>query len=52
MGWDRHVVRMKELGIASTLIDKVEVEASRPSGKPRNVWEDNIKMDRKATNPK
>jgi hypothetical protein len=42
--WAGHVARMgKRRGVYRVLVGKSE--ATRPLGKPRRRWEDNIKMD-------
>ena len=44
MSWVKHVAHMGERrGIYRLLVRKLE--AKRPLGRPRNRWEDNIKMD-------
>jgi hypothetical protein len=44
MRWAGHVARIKEgRGVYSVLVGKPE--GKRPVGRPRRMWEDNIKMD-------
>ena len=44
MRWTGHVVRMGERrGVYRVLVGKPE--RKRPLGRPRRIWEDNIKMD-------
>jgi len=44
MRWAGHVERMGEgKGVHRVLVGKSEGE--RPLGRPRRIWEDNIKMD-------
>ena len=44
MRWAGHVARMGERrGVYRVLVGKPE--GKRPLGRPRRVWEDNIKMD-------
>ena len=44
MRWAGHVARMGERrGIYRVLVGKPE--GKRPLGRPRRIWEDNIKMD-------
>ena len=44
MRWAGHVARMvEETGVYSVLVEKPE--GTRPLGKPRRRWVDNIKMD-------
>jgi len=45
MGWTGHVARMGERrGAYRVTVGKPE--GRRPNGRPRCIWEDNIKMDR------
>ena len=42
--WAGHVARMEEgRGVLKVLVGKRE--GKRPLGRPRHIWEDNIKMD-------
>ena len=44
MRWALHVARMGEgRGVHRVLVGKPE--GKRPLGRPRHIWEDNIKMD-------
>jgi hypothetical protein len=44
MRWAGHVARMGEMrGVHRVLVGKPE--GTRPSGRPRRRWEDNINMD-------
>jgi len=44
MGWAGHVARVRERrGVYRGLVGKPE--GKRPLGRPRRIWEDNIKMD-------
>jgi hypothetical protein len=44
MRWAGHVARMGEKrGVSRVLVGKPEEK--RPPGRPRRIWEDNIKMD-------
>jgi hypothetical protein len=44
MGWAGHVARMgEERGVYSDLVGKPE--GKRPLGRPRHIWEDNIRID-------
>ena len=44
MRWAGHVARMGEdRGVHRVLVGKSE--GKRPLGRPRRIWEDNIKMD-------
>ena len=44
MRWAGHVARMEERrGVFRALVGKPE--GKRPLGRPRHIWEDNIKMD-------
>jgi hypothetical protein len=44
MRWAGHVARMGEtIGVYRVLVGKPE--GKRPLGRPRRIWEDNIKMD-------
>ena len=44
MRWEGHVARMgEERGVYRVLVGKPE--GKRPLGRPRRIWEDNIKMD-------
>jgi hypothetical protein len=48
MRWAVHVARMEEgRGVYRVLIGRPE--GKRPLGRPRRMWEDNIKMDLKET---
>ena len=49
---ERHLTRMNEMEIASTLVDKAENVVRRSCEKPRSGYEDNIKMDRKTDRSK
>jgi hypothetical protein len=44
MRWAGHVTRMREgRGVYRVLVGRLE--GKRPLGRPRHMWEDNIKMD-------
>ena len=44
MRWAVHVARMREgRGVHRVMVGKPE--GKRPLGRPRRIWEDNIKMD-------
>jgi hypothetical protein len=43
MSWTRHVARMGEVRRAANILIENPQE-KRPLGKPRNRWEDTIKM--------
>ena len=43
MRWFEHVARMGERDVHRVLVRKPE--GKRPLGRPRRIWEDNIKMD-------
>ena len=46
MRWARHVARMEE-GRSAFKILTGKSTGRRPSGWPRRIWEDNIRMDLK-----
>jgi hypothetical protein len=44
LGWAGHIARMGKMRNAYKLLVG-KPEGKRPFGRPRRIWEDNIKMD-------